>query len=266
MKKLLLSLAVFASLATSAQCVADYDFGDEPFGVSPDPILGESFELAEINVPYSDVIHIMVPTSAADIDPTFPQAAPIDSIILTGVTLIDDFDGMSYAVEDLGLNIVCNNNGDSPNPCTFYGGTQYCASIEGTPTQGGNFQLVIDVIGYTTVFGIPVPQEVSFDQYSFSIFDPNSIEDQVAYALEMEQNAPNPFSKNTSIAYTLPKNEAFTFRVSNLLGEVVFSENLVGQRGKGAINFNGSKLQAGIYLYSIETSKGVLTKRLIINR
>lgn len=266
MKKLLLSFAFMASLAAGAQCVADYDFGTAPFGVSPDPLLGESFDQAVLNVAYSDVIHIKVPTSAADIDPTFPAAAPIDSVALVGVNLVDLNNANTYTVQEIGLSIVCNNNDDSVDPCTFYGGTQYCASLEGTPTVAGEFQLIIDVIGYSTIFGIVVPQEVSFDQYNFSVLDPNSVEDQIAFALGMEQNSPNPFSKNTSIAYTLPTNESFSFKVTNLLGEVVFNENIIGQRGAGVINFNGANLQAGIYLYSIETSKGVLTKRLIINR
>lgn len=266
MKKLLLSFALLASFAAAAQCVADYDFGTAPFGVSPDPLLGESFEQAVLNVAYEDVIHIKVPTSAADIDPTFPAAAPIDSITLVGVSLVDLNTAMTYDVEEIGLSIVCNNNGDSVDPCTFYGGTQYCASLEGTPTIAGEFQLIIDVIGYTTIFGIVVPQEVSFDQYNFSVLDPNNVEDQIAFALGMEQNSPNPFSKNTSIAYTLPINESFSFKVTNLLGEVVFNETIVGHRGAGVINFNGSSLQAGIYLYSIESANGVLTKRLIINR
>lgn len=255
-----------ASFAAGAQCVADYDFGTAPFGVSPDPLLGESFDQAVLNVEYSDVIHIKVPTSAADIDPTFPEAAPIDSITLVGVNLVDVNNANTYTVQDIGLNIVCNNNGDSVDPCTFYGGNQYCASLEGTPTVAGEFQLIIDVIGYTTIFGIVVPQEVSFDQYTFSVLDPNSVEDQIAYVLGMEQNSPNPFSKNTSIAYTLPTNESFSFKVTNLLGEVVHDEAVVGQKGTGLITFNGASLQAGIYLYSIETSNGVLTKRLIINR
>lgn len=266
MKKLLLSFALMASFAAGAQCVADYDFGTAPFGVSPDPLLGESFDQAVLNVEYSDVIHIKVPTSAADIDPTFPEAAPIDSITLVGVNLVDVNNANTYTVQDIGLNIVCNNNGDSVDPCTFYGGNQYCASLEGTPTVAGEFQLIIDVIGYTTIFGIVVPQEVSFDQYTFSVLDPNSVEDQIAYVLGMEQNSPNPFSKNTSIAYTLPTNESFSFKVTNLLGEVVHDEAVVGQKGTGLITFNGASLQAGIYLYSIETSNGVLTKRLIINR
>jgi plastocyanin len=57
---------------------------------------------------------------------------------------------------------VCNNNGDSNNPCSFHGGNQYCASLEGTPTMSGNFRADITVKGWTLVFGFPFGQEQLF--------------------------------------------------------------------------------------------------------
>ena len=68
----------------------------------------------------------------------------------------------SYTLEEMGLQVVCNNNGDSNNPCSFHGGNQYCASLEGTPTMSGNFRADITVKGWTLVFGFPFGQEQLF--------------------------------------------------------------------------------------------------------
>ena len=38
-----------------AQCNIDFDFGEEPFGVSPDPTVGESFNSGVLDEDYFDV-------------------------------------------------------------------------------------------------------------------------------------------------------------------------------------------------------------------
>ena len=59
-------------LSIFPQCEADFDFGDVGFGLSPDPLLGESLDAGVVDQEYYDVIHIIIPTTAADIDPSFP--------------------------------------------------------------------------------------------------------------------------------------------------------------------------------------------------
>ena len=43
-----------------AQCNIDFDFGEEPFGVSPDPTVGESFNSGVLDEDYFDVLHILL--------------------------------------------------------------------------------------------------------------------------------------------------------------------------------------------------------------
>ena len=268
MKRFLLSLFVLANISAAAQCTADYDFMGAAFGVSPDPEQGEVFAPAAIDIAYEDVIHIKVPTSAADVDPTLPEGAPIDSLTLISVVLVDLETSTEYSMEDVGLGITCNNNGDSEDPCSFLGGNQYCALISGTPSQSGEFQLIINVLGYTTVFGTPISQEIQFDQYNFVIYNDiinNLIEEEVA-VFSLSQNSPNPVNGSTVINYELPQAGKVDFRVINLLGETVFEINLEGQRGASQIKIPANSLEAGIYLYSIESSNKVLTKRMVVNR
>ena len=77
--RLLVVAVLFGSaLALNAQCEIDYDFGDEPWGVSPDPTLGETFDTGMLGASYDDVLHIKVPSNANVIDETLNY--PIDSV------------------------------------------------------------------------------------------------------------------------------------------------------------------------------------------
>lgn len=263
MKKILLiAMALGGSLFSNSQCDADYDFGSSPFGVSPDPLLGETFETAVVNEPFADVIHMIVPVNAGDVVDAF-DGYEIDSLSLDNVLVT--VDGVQMPIEDIGIDIICNNNGDSPNACTFLGGGQYCAAIEGVPTVAGDHPLTIQVTGYLTVLGdIVTPVQYEFDQYTFVVEGTNSINGVNVDIDKVGQNVPNPFTVTTTIEYELSNAGQPIFTVSNLLGDVVYTEKLNGFRGKNKINFDASEMESGIYLYSVESSLGKITKRMIV--
>ena len=166
MKNVLIGFfAIFILGSVSGQCTADFDFGSETYGSSPDPSQGEQFEPGITDEPYYDVLHLLIPTYVLEIDSTLPfsPTALLDSIELVSLVMVDLDDTLtSYTLDELGLQVVCNNNGDSNYPCSFHGGNQYCASLEGTPTISGNFRADITVKGWTTVFGFPFGQEQMF--------------------------------------------------------------------------------------------------------
>ena len=56
----------------------------------------------------------------------------------------------------VGLQVNCNNNGDSGNACSFLGGNQYCASITGTPVVQGSYRVDIYVNGWVTSVWLPL--------------------------------------------------------------------------------------------------------------
>ena len=134
------------------QCDINYDFGDAGFGVSPDTQLGETFDNAEVGINYYDILHVLVPEFASDVDPIYPPTLPIDSLTVISITVQDTVTWEEYPLEYLGLNYVCNNNGDSEDDCTFLGGEQYCASIEGVPTTSGVFQLNLHIEGHIFIW------------------------------------------------------------------------------------------------------------------
>ena len=146
---------IFALLLSSSafgQCTVDFDFGDVGFGISPDPALGETLEPGVVNLEYLEVIHILIPAFASDVDPTYPPTLPIDSLSLDGVVLTDTVTLEEYSPEELGLEVICNNQGDSNYPCSFLGATQYCVSLEGVPNTAAVYKIDLNVTGWLTIF------------------------------------------------------------------------------------------------------------------
>ncbi|MCF8359209.1 MAG: tail fiber domain-containing protein [Prolixibacteraceae bacterium] len=81
------------------------------------------------------------------------------------------------------------------------------------------------------------------------------------------QNIPNPFSKSTRIAVSLPRSVGkATLYVYNLQGEQIKSF-AINERGNTSVTIEGNSLRAGMYLYSlIADGKEVDTKKLILTR
>jgi len=144
--------ALLLSSSAFGQCEVDFDFGDVGFGISPDPNLGETLESGTVNQEYIDVIHILIPAFASDIEPDYPPTLPIDSISLESVVFTDTVTLIEYTPEELGLVILCNNLGDSPDPCSFMGATQYCVTLEGVPNTPAVYKIDLNVLGWLTIF------------------------------------------------------------------------------------------------------------------
>ena len=152
-----------------AQCDAmSVDFGEATWGLAPD---GETtfFDTAYVDVEYADEVHLLVPSFAIDVVPDTPLNAPIDSVVIEAVLLVDTVAGDTLTFEEAGLEYVCNNNGDCVDPCTFLGGGQYCATFSGIPTVEGSYVLSMEVAVWATVFGFPLATPFSFDGFPFPI-------------------------------------------------------------------------------------------------
>ena len=166
---------VFLSNVSFAQeCAIDFDFGDVVIGISPNPDEGEQFDMGFVGESYYDVLHILLPTFVNDVDESFAfnDDTLLDSVALSGTALtnLETMEALSLA--DIGLEVVCNNNGDSGNPCSYLGGEQYCGDLVGTPTQAGQFQLDILTTGYITAFNLPFGQESVYGSFVLTIVIP----------------------------------------------------------------------------------------------
>ena len=179
-----------------AQCNIDFDFGDLPFGVSPDPTVGESFNAGVLGEDYFDVLHILIPSTAAGIDSAYPPQLAVDSVIVmddmvsgsgeyTGVVFTDTTTLENFHAPEIGLEVVLNNDNASPNESTFLGGDQYCAAIQGIPTRDGVYRIAIGIQAWATI-AAPFSVPYVFDNFllrvncplvdSISVVNYNSIE------------------------------------------------------------------------------------------
>jgi hypothetical protein len=81
----------------------------------------------------------------------------------------------------------------------------------------------------------------------------------------LEQNYPNPFNPSTKISFGLPQRSSVVLKVFNVLGQEVaelVNESL--EAGTHSYNFDASKLTSGIYIYSLQTDAGVISKKMTL--
>jgi hypothetical protein len=70
------------------------------------------------------------------------------------------------------------------------------------------------------------------------------------------QNYPNPFNPATKIKFSLPLQSSVSLKIYNILGELAAEliNNQSYDAGYYEVNFDGSQLASGIYLYELQTS------------
>ena len=95
----------------------------------------------------------------------------------------------------------------------------------------------------------------------------SSIEDDNEFpsAYTLSQNYPNPFNPSTTIQYSLPEVAEVTLEVYNMLGQKVAS--LVEARqsaGTYTIEFDGSGLASGTYMYRMQAGDFVQTRKFAL--
>lgn len=81
----------------------------------------------------------------------------------------------------------------------------------------------------------------------------------------LDQNYPNPFNPSTKISFGLPERSNVVLRVFNALGEQVAElVNKSLEAGTHSYNFDASHLTSGIYIYSLQTDAGVISKKMTL--
>jgi photosystem II stability/assembly factor-like uncharacterized protein len=81
----------------------------------------------------------------------------------------------------------------------------------------------------------------------------------------LSQNYPNPFNPTTTIEYEIPITSKVKIEVYDVLGrEVTILLDKEQMAGKYKLNFDGSKLSSGIYLYRITAGDYVQAKKMIL--
>jgi hypothetical protein len=89
----------------------------------------------------------------------------------------------------------------------------------------------------------------------------NQIDGDVGFS--MEQNKPNPFTNQTVINYTLPRNTKATISVVDLSGKFIKDYTISDE--KGQLTINSSEIGKGIFVYAlISDNEVIITKKMII--
>ncbi len=82
---------------------------------------------------------------------------------------------------------------------------------------------------------------------------------------ELHQNFPNPFNPTTKISWQLPGSGRLTIKLFDVLGREI--ETIVDgnyEAGNHSIEFDGSKLTSGIYIYELRTGSYRANKKMMI--
>jgi hypothetical protein len=89
--------------------------------------------------------------------------------------------------------------------------------------------------------------------------------DDLTYSLN--QNYPNPFNPRTTIAFSLRENSLVTLKVFDILGrEVAVLVNGVLTAGNHQVQFDGNRLESGVYFYEIRAGNFRDVKKLILTK
>lgn len=79
----------------------------------------------------------------------------------------------------------------------------------------------------------------------------------------LSQNFPNPFNPSTTIRFGLPVSDQVRISVYDITGRLVSQiADARFEAGYHVVNFNGSRLASGVYLYRLETGGTVLTQKM----
>jgi len=87
----------------------------------------------------------------------------------------------------------------------------------------------------------------------------------IPLTFSLNQNYPNPFNPVTKIEYQVAKTSKVKLTVYDILGNKIMSlVNMKQEAGSYSVDFDGSKLSSGTYIYKIEAGDFTSTKKMLL--
>jgi len=274
MKKIYLSLAMtfIAITQLSAQvptCSLNPTFIASPkVGIFPDS--ATNFISGTVGVPYVQNITVKVPKDTVSSSITF---------CFNRFVLSTPSGTVNYNLPP-GLNfgsstpIVANGTVNGAPSLKFPGNANNCASIYGTPTTPGTYTLYLKVDAYATPALSSCPNNpnvtggtnVSTSYLNYYIITINAATGltEIGKNKFNLENVPNPFNGKTTIRFFVTEANEAELSVYNMLGSQVYKTNVNAVAGNNEVEFDGSKLSNGMYLYTIKYKNFTETKRMIV--
>lgn len=75
---------------------------------------------------------------------------------------------------------------------------------------------------------------------------------------------PNPFSVKTTISFQSDVYQEVYFEIKNVLGKSVYKQKLNAESGENKFEVFRDDLPVGMYLYTLKSETGIVSKRLVI--
>ncbi len=244
---LFIGLNIAATLKVNAQCSPDPTCND--IG-NPGEMCPEVLPPATANVPYSQVLTVIPPA-------TFlynGQTVSINKIKISNVENLPQ-----------GLSYQCNPSNCEFTPTTPV--TRYCILLSGTATTPGTYPLRIHIIPYVTILGIPTALPEQVDDTSLVMVVNTASYAQIVNSSKFTllPAQPNPYNATVNISYYSPYTTSVDLQVFDVLGNKVYEEKAISNKGENAFKFDGSNLKRGVYVYTVTNGRERFVKQLIKN-
>lgn len=197
-----------------------------------------------VNQPYHEVFTVIPPTV------TYVGTLPVDVVKIVVTDIINLPPGLSYQM----------------NAEEFYADTAYCVLVSGTPEMKGTYNLGITVVPYLyiAIFDSVMVSEPVVDDTSLIVtIHPPAGLNEVSLEEQYVSCGPNPFRHTTKISLNSRSSETAVLNIYNLMGRMVYREELILSQENNSFVFDGRSLKSGSYLYNVSTASRVFTNRLI---
>jgi len=203
----------------------------------------------------------------------------IESLGLDGNNILaGTFNGNIFLSSDNGQSWTLKKNGITAHFITsiislgnsLFIGTD--AGVYQSTNHGDSWNLISDGIN-STIQSLTVSPEYLFagsdnGVWKRSLAELTSVsnkDNNLPQLFTLAQNYPNPFNPTTNIKYSLAQAGNVKLIVYNILGSKVATlVNDYKPAGSYSVQFNGTNLASGIYLYRLESGAYTSTKKLIL--
>lgn len=244
---LTITVNIFIYESLNAQCTPDQSCND--IG-NPGEMCPEVLPPATVNIPYNQVVTI-IPPATFDYN---GQTVSINKIKITNVENIPQ-----------GLTYQC-----SPANCEFTPTTpvtRYCILLSGTPTTPGTYPLKVHVVPYILILGVPtaLPEQVDDTSLVMVVNTASSAQIINSSKFTVLPPQPNPFNSTVSISFYCPYTSSIDLQVFDVLGNKVYEEKMISNKGENSFKFDGSNLKRGVYIYKVNNGRENFVKQLIKN-
>ncbi|HOP06097.1 MAG TPA: S8/S53 family peptidase [candidate division Zixibacteria bacterium] len=112
------------------------------------------------------------------------------------------------------------------------------------------------------MYDVATRARAAYDQIPTDVDDPN--DGVLPGSFTLSQNYPNPFNPTTLISFEMAKAGDYELTVYNIAGQVVKQFDGTARIGKVEIEFDGSDLASGVYLYKLTTDTFSASRKMML--